>query len=154
MGIPSYYRTLITKIPHAIKRKAPVGASTLVIDMNCMIYHVLREPKMLANPYPGEQGRLGWERKLQDEVCSYLTHIWRSAGAPGQVYVALDGVVPYAKIKQQRFRRFKSAALASSGGSNGAWGANPTWDTNSITPGLAPYSNVTCPDTVCVPLFL
>ena len=139
MGIPSYYRTLITKMPHAIQRKVPSGTATLVIDMNCMIYHVLREPKMAAIPFPGEQGRIGWERKLQDEVCSYLTHIWRSAGAPGQVYVALDGVVPYAKIKQQRFRRFKSAALASgSQGGNlnsGSQGGSPVWDTNSITPG-------------------
>ena len=135
MGIPSYYRTLITKIPHAIQRKVPAGTSTLVIDMNCMIYHVLREPRMTAIPYPGEEGRLAWERKLQEEVCSYLTHIWRSAGAPGQVYVALDGVVPYAKIKQQRFRRFKSASLASKDVSSEAKGANPTWDTNSITPG-------------------
>ena len=137
MGIPSYYRTLITKIPHAIQRKVPDDSNTLVIDMNCMIYHVLREPKMSGIPYPGEQGRLGWERKLQDEVCSYLTHIWRSAGAPGQVYVALDGVVPYAKIKQQRFRRFKSAALASE-----AMAANPTWDTNSITPGTQFMANM------------
>jgi len=125
MGIPSYYRTLITKIPHAIQRKAPATVSTLVIDMNCMIYHVLREPAMIAYPYPGEQGRLAWERKLQEEVCLYLTHIWRSAGSPGQVYVALDGVVPYAKIKQQRFRRFKSASLSTGTG----------WDTNAITPG-------------------
>jgi len=129
MGIPSYYRTLITKIPHAIQRKAPTAASVLVVDMNCMIYHVLREPKMLAHKFPAELGapRVAWERKLQDEVCSYLTHIWRAAGSPLQVYVALDGVVPYAKIKQQRFRRFKSAA--------GAWGDSPIWDTNAITPG-------------------
>uniref|UniRef100_A0A6C0DJ93 Uncharacterized protein n=1 Tax=viral metagenome TaxID=1070528 RepID=A0A6C0DJ93_9ZZZZ len=106
--------------------------------MNCMIYHVLREPRMLAIPFPGEQGRLAWERKLQEEVCLYLTHIWRSAGAPGQVYVALDGVVPYAKIKQQRFRRFKSAALAS--GSSETMGA--TWDTNSITPGTQFMANM------------
>lgn len=126
MGIPSYYRTLITKIPHAIQQKAPSNVATLVIDMNCMIYHVLREPTMLANVYPGEEGRLKWERKLQDEVCKYLTHIWRSAGAPSQVYVALDGVVPYAKIKQQRYRRFKNAKTNES-----------NWDTNAITPGTA-----------------
>jgi 5'-3' exonuclease len=131
-------------MPHAIQRKAPNATSVLAIDMNCMIYHVLREPKMLAHKFPAELGavRVAWERKLQDEVCSYLTHIWRAAGSPLQVYIALDGVVPYAKIKQQRFRRFKSAAagagawgLASPSPTNGAWGANPTWDTNAITPG-------------------
>ena len=130
MGIPSYYRTLITKIPHAIQRRAPSSVSTLVVDMNCMIYHVLREPKMLLHPYPGEIGRLEWERKLQDEVCTYLTHIWRAAGSPLQVYIALDGVVPYAKIKQQRFRRFKSAAARDALDKG-------EWDTNAITPGTA-----------------
>ena len=146
MGIPSYYKTLITKIPHAIQRKTPNSVSTLVIDMNCMIYHVLKEPKMEATPFPGEIGRLGWERKLQDEVCSYLTHIWRSAGSPCQVYIALDGVVPYAKIKQQRFRRFKGGALAEgiapspaapsqNDQESRAWGGSPTWDKNAITPG-------------------
>ena len=131
MGIPSYYRTLITKMPHAIQRKCPNAVGSLVVDMNCMIYHVLREPKMLAHVYPGLSdlsASKAWERKLQDEVCSYLEHIWRSAGAPTQVYVALDGVVPYVKIKQQRFRRFKSASMNSS--------AHGTiWDTNAITPG-------------------
>ena len=116
-------------MPHAIQRKCPSMANTLVVDMNCMIYHVLREPKMLAHVYPGafSPEEKAWERKLQDEVCSYLTHIWRSAGGPTQVYVALDGVVPYAKIKQQRFRRFKSASMRNASSS--------TWDTNAITPG-------------------
>jgi 5'-3' exonuclease len=143
MGIPSYYRTLIQRLPHAIQRKAPSSAgavSTLVVDMNCMIYHVLKEPKMEAVPYPGEIGKLAWERKLQTEVCTYLTHIWKEAGAPKQTYVALDGVVPYAKIKQQRFRRFKGGSIAqgsmgTSGPINGVWGACAPWDKNAITPG-------------------
>jgi len=114
-----------------------------------MIYHVLKEPKMEATPYPGEVGKLGWERKLQTEVCSYLTHIWKEAGEPRQTYVALDGVVPYAKIKQQRFRRFKGGALAQGAAQpidgvwgacapvDGAWGGSPIWDKNAITPGTA-----------------
>ena len=160
MGIPSYYRTLIQRLPHAIQRKAPSSAATLVVDMNCMIYHVLKEPVMEAVPYPGEAGKLGWERKLQTEVCSYLTHIWKEAGAPKQTYVALDGVVPYAKIKQQRFRRFKGGAwvaptpidgardtsapiggvLSTSNTIDGVWGVGATqtpWDKNAITPGTA-----------------
>jgi 5'-3' exonuclease len=146
MGIPSYYRTLIQRMPHAIQRKAPSGDATpktLVVDMNCMIYHVLKEPTMLAIPYPGEVGKLAWERKLQMEVCSYLTHIWKSAGSPAKTYIALDGVVPYAKIKQQRFRRFKGGAESNLGTSSqrtegsgsGAWGGSPIWDKNAITPG-------------------
>jgi len=144
MGIPSYYRTLIQRLPHAIQRKAPSTAgavTTLVVDMNCMIYHVLKEPIMEATPYPGEVGKLGWERKLQTEVCSYLTHIWKEAGAPKQTYVALDGVVPYAKIKQQRFRRFKGGSVfhiqpidGVSGMGMGASACAP-WDKNAITPG-------------------
>jgi len=115
------------KMPHAIKRKAPHDVQTLVVDMNCMIYHVLREPAMLAHKYSADSS-IGWERKLQTEVCSYLEHIWKSAGSPLKVYVALDGVVPYAKIKQQRYRRFKSASLRSGS-------SDDTWDTNAITPG-------------------
>lgn len=130
MGIPSYYGTLISKIPHAIQRKVPNDVSVLVVDMNCMIYHVLREPKMMSIEYPGEANDSAWERKLQEEVCLYLTHIWRSAGSPTMVYVALDGVVPYAKIKQQRFRRFKSASLNTKS-------KQVSWDTNAITPGTA-----------------
>jgi 5'-3' exonuclease len=84
---------------------------------------------MTKHVYPGEDGRIAWERKLQEAVCEYLAHIWRSSGSPSHVYVALDGVVPFAKIKQQRFRRFKSAAERAS--ANG----DPVWDTNAITPG-------------------
>lgn len=141
MGIPSYYRTLITKIPQAIQKVAPANTRTLVIDMNCMIYHVLREPKMLGIQYPGANnpGCSAWERTLQDEVCTYLTHIWRAAGAPVHMYVALDGVVPYAKIKQQRFRRFKSAAAKAP---TGPASAEEQWDTNAITPGTIFMKNM------------
>lgn len=127
MGIPSYYGTLISKMPHVIQRKCPSDVSVLVVDMNCMIYHVLREPKMSANKYT-EETRVSWESMLHSEVCAYLTHIWRSSGSPSKVYIALDGVVPYAKIKQQRFRRFRSAAANSRV-------SEPSWDTNAITPG-------------------
>jgi 5'-3' exonuclease len=83
---------------------------------------------MAEIPYPGEDGRLTWERRLTDEVCKYLLHVWREAGSPTHVYVGLDGVVPFAKIKQQRFRRFKSA-------SERGQQAEASWDTNAITPG-------------------
>jgi len=68
-----------------------------------------------------------WENELLREVRRVVKEVWVEAGRPAQVYIAVDGVVPMAKIRQQRVRRFKSAYLRKLGG----------WDTNSITPGTA-----------------
>lgn len=68
-----------------------------------------------------------WEEALLKEVVRTVNEIWVVAGRPKTVLMAVDGVVPSAKIRQQRVRRFKSAWLRSSG--------NSSWDSNSITPG-------------------
>ena len=79
-----------------------------------------------------------WEDELLREVCRTVKEVWVEAGRPKQVYIAVDGVVPMAKIRQQRVRRFKSAYLkknfvsASSSTEKGS-----SWDSNSITPGTA-----------------
>lgn len=67
-----------------------------------------------------------WEKLLLAEVEKTVLEVWCAAGKPPSVYIAVDGVVPMAKIRQQRVRRFKSSWLR-----NGKKG----WDTNSITPG-------------------
>jgi len=70
------------------------------------------------------------------EICAYVSHIWITAGRPEQVLLAVDGVVPMAKIRQQRLRRFKSVWMAAK---EREYGARPAtqevWDTNAITPG-------------------
>jgi 5'-3' exonuclease len=61
-------------------------------------------------------------------------YVWKKVGSPKTVVMAVDGVVPMAKIRQQRLRRFKSVWLAAKERELGVR-TGESWDTNSITPG-------------------
>ncbi len=129
MGIPSYYKKLADKIKGLITKSRPSGVTSLFFDFNCLIYHCARRPTTTLPPYPGEEGRVGWETLLVDDIAKYVQTIWHEAGQPPEVFLSIDGVVPMAKIKQQRLRRFKSVWLQSQDPPE-----KPVWDTNCITP--------------------
>jgi 5'-3' exonuclease len=138
MGIPSYYKKLCDSIPGLLSkvRKGSHKPTHLWIDFNCMVYHVLRRPG--ARPYPGEEGRLEWETWLIQDVCKYVKKIVSLVEPTEQVFVGVDGVVPMAKMRQQRLRRFKSHWIAAEEVRIGKRsGTEERWDTNSITPGTA-----------------
>lgn len=131
MGIPSYFRKIIQKYPSIVCQRV-VECGVLCFDFNCLVYRCIHAPSMkdLVVPGPGEGEALdAWEDSLLQEVRRTVKEVWDEAGRPKLVYIAVDGVVPMAKIRQQRVRRFKSAYLR-----RGCVGGN-TWDTNSITPG-------------------
>lgn len=137
MGIPSYYKKLCTAVPGLLsahrKGRKP---SHLWIDFNCMVYHCLRAPGSTA--YPGEEGRVAWEDSLIHQVCAYVQKIVGLVQPTDQVVLGVDGVVPMAKLRQQRLRRFKSHWTASEEERIGKRdGSLPRWDTNAITPGTA-----------------
>ena len=88
-------------------------------------------------PYTVES-EVAWESSLNEEVCKSLVKLWEAAGRPTKVYIAVDGVVPMAKIKQQRMRRFKSVWWAEKEYEMGVRKRGvDRWDTNAITPGTA-----------------
>jgi len=125
MGIPSYYKRLIDTVKGLLTRKHPGStgtASHLWMDFNCLIYHCLRRPDMM--PYTSA-GKEAWEAAFLDEIIKYTNKVIAEVKPTEGVYIAVDGVVPMAKMRQQRMRRFKSAAFAEEG----------SWDTNAITPG-------------------
>lgn len=68
-----------------------------------------------------------FEAALLEEVAAYTEKVVAEVRPTDGVYLAVDGVVPMAKMRQQRLRRFKNAAGAAAG----------AWDTNAITPGTA-----------------
>jgi 5'-3' exonuclease len=100
-----------------------------------MVYHCLRRPG--AKPYEGEETRLAWEDHLIADVCKYLKKIVSLVNPTEQVFVGVDGVVPMAKMRQQRLRRFKSHWTAAEEKRIGKSEGGPRWDTNAITPGTA-----------------
>jgi 5'-3' exonuclease len=122
MGIPSYFRGILQKYPGCLINSVQGRASTLCFDFNCLIYRCIRAPGMPA--YTAESDPDVWEAELFMEIERTVLEVWNAAGKPATVYLAVDGVVPMAKIRQQRVRRFKSAWLRRDG-----------WDTNAITPG-------------------
>ena len=132
MGIPSYFRRLLQTYPACRSRTAPPGVTSLQFDFNCLIYRCLRAPMVL--PYPGDTAGYdamdAWKSSFFTEIRRTVKEVWAAAGRPREVFLAVDGVVPMAKIRQQRVRRFKSAWLRTLQGS-----ADPVWDQNAITPG-------------------
>ena len=130
MGIPSYFRRILQAYPGCLVKQAPAKASVLAFDFNCLIYRCIRAPGMA--PYPGVDdfhASEEWESSLLKEVCTAVKEIWTEAGRPSRVFLAIDGVVPMAKIRQQRVRRFKSAWIRHQ------YGGHASWDSNAITPG-------------------
>jgi len=127
MGIPSYYKKLLDVLPTLIQRSHPdAGIQWLFMDFNCLIYHCLpRCPE-----YPGDSQKDEWESQFIACIVEYCLKVIRKVSPQTGVYIAIDGVVPMAKMRQQRLRRFKSVWLRSEDPN-----AGPKWDTNAITPG-------------------
>jgi 5'-3' exonuclease len=129
MGIPSYFKKILQRFPAVLSKTKPDRIKALCFDFNCLVYRCLRSPTL--RPFPenaiGEE-RDTWEKDLLHEVEKCVKEIVQEVGNPPQVFIAVDGVVPMAKIRQQRVRRFKSAWLR---------GDTHGWDSNAITPGTA-----------------
>ena len=133
MGIPSYYRKLIRSHKGLVRKSHPGTVDWLWMDFNCLIYHCLRRPDL--RPYPGSAGRLEWEREFIQAIQTYTKKVVGEVRPTKGVYIAIDGVVPMAKMRQQRLRRFKSAWLTEHGLAEGQMAGIERWDTNAITPG-------------------
>lgn len=110
MGIPFYFASLLKShrgITRPIKQRADVDV--LGVDFNCLIHRYLKE-----------------ENPIQSIVDAF-EHIVNEICRPKHLLIAMDGVVPYAKIVQQRYRRMRTPENPS-----------PIFDRNQISPGT-PY---------------
>jgi 5'-3' exoribonuclease 4 len=135
MGIPSFYRHLVKKNPTLIKEKGTQKTAVLALDLNCAIYHCLAK---LQKKTPYEVSRHAeFEETLIKSVITYIVKLRDHVQPTELLYVAVDGVVPMAKIRQQRMRRFKSVWVGAEEARIKGTVGGAGWDRNAITPGTA-----------------
>ena len=97
MGVPTFFYWLVSKYEsHIIKQILENRIDILYLDFNCAIHPaVKRNPKITVN-------------QMYTEVCDYLANIIQFVDPQKEIYIAIDGVAPKAKMNQQRLRRYKS----------------------------------------------
>lgn len=137
MGIPSYYKRLIDTVPGLVSKGHPTGIQWLFMDFNCLIYHCLHRDDTPI--YPGDADKDAWETLFLDCIVTYCLKVIKEVQPTKGVFIAIDGVVPMAKMRQQRLRRFKSAWMTKNGVGEVKKDIDgnpiPVWDRNAITPG-------------------
>lgn len=106
-----------------------------LIDTNCLVHPMCF--KILAeNPEMDNQEKL--EAKMINKVIEYITELTNYVNPKKGVFIAIDGVAPVAKIKQQRSRRFKSVhdrELFDKIKKKNNKPISNSWNNSAITPG-------------------
>lgn len=92
MGIPFYFASLTKShkgIIQGVKKEMPLDVDVLAIDFNCLIHRYLKDEDPVMS--------------VVNATIEIVTNYCRAK----QVIIAMDGLVPYAKIVQQRYRRMR-----------------------------------------------
>ena len=140
MGVPGFFLWLMKnykKDGFIFKKdeKKIQEIDYFLIDANCLIHPVCF--KIIAeNPDFNDSDKL--EDKMINAVLEYFEKIIAYVDPTMKTFIAIDGVAPIAKIKQQRSRRFKSVADKIQQDALKKKYSKPItnhWNNNAITPG-------------------
>lgn len=144
MGIPSYFSYIIKNHKKIIKlfQKNKMKVHNLYLDSNSIIYDCFH--KMDLSKYSINDKEL-FENELCYAVCEKISHYIENVDPSNIVFIAFDGVVPFAKMNQQRQRRFKSYytkhyikdSVSDLSSQELSENSKFTWDQTAITPGTA-----------------
>jgi len=92
MGIPFYFASLSKShkgIIESVKKDTPMNVDVFVIDFNCLIHRYLKDEDPISS------------------ILEALEHIVQTICISKKLIIVMDGLVPYAKIVQQRYRRMR-----------------------------------------------
>lgn len=139
MGVPGFFKWLLVKYKNRdfIKNKYEINCKldSLLIDTNCLLhpqcFKILND-----NPHLDDHEKL--EDKMIKQCIKYLDEVIYFINPSKEVYIAIDGVAPVAKMKQQRQRRYKSVndkALFDNIKKKHNKEITTYWNNSAITPG-------------------
>lgn len=126
MGIPSYFSYIIRNYTNIIRKLGQCEPiHHLLMDCNSIIYDTYREleEKYKKEPFPIDTIETRLIQRTILKIEEYIELVKPSK----IVYITFDGVAPFAKMNQQRVRRYKSQHSTT----------KPLWNTTAITPGTA-----------------
>ena len=135
MGIPRFFKKIVKQYPDTtLSIKDITTVDYLFVDFNAMIYNVYavfcKEHKLV--------NLKEYETKLIIAVCDHVKDMVHTIDPQKQLYLALDGPVPRAKMVQQRWRRFKvvpEKKYLNELKAKYNIPIEPSWDTTKISPG-------------------
>ena len=129
MGIPYYFSYLIQKHRQCVSKLDTLDfIHNLFIDSNSIIYDSLNITNYV--------NKHDYEITIVKNVIVKIEEIILSIKPQENIYIAFDGVPPFAKISQQKNRRYKTAFQ------NKILKKDCIWDSCAITPGTIFMTNL------------
>ena len=148
MGIPSYFSYIIKNYPNIIKNLQYFnqehfdGFHHLYMDCNSIVYDAVRTLEQ-TRKYE-DFSNMAFENMIIDMVIINIEEYIQLLKPIDTVFLAFDGVAPFAKMDQQRTRRYKSQKLSHFANvirqlDNDTDNSDKEikWNTSAITPGTA-----------------
>ena len=138
MGVPQLFGWLFRKYKNIVSVSIDKKIDMLYFDFNGLIYHcyanLMKEKYESLKDVPLRRR----QEVLIEEILKYTKSIICTTVKPKIAYLSIDGVVPMAKMHQQRLRRYKSPYLKEwENDIKKRYGIykEELLDTNQITPG-------------------
>jgi 5'-3' exonuclease len=144
MGIPSYFFEIIKKYGERFfgASKGTRGVGRLFLDLNCCIHGC--KNRVLNRWKKSKTSLIDFGRNFEDdiikEVIRTIVRFAKEVSPSNLLWIAVDGVVPLAKMKQQRERRLRSIQTRDE--IRRIYECHERdhpveWDSNAITPGTS-----------------
>ena len=103
MGIPTYFRYLFDKYSNEIiqidNKPNQRSHDYFLIDFNSLCYNCYYENPTLS------------KESLVKKIFDYTLDLCKTVNPKQLLYIAVDGPIPFAKIHQQRSRRYKGTVF-------------------------------------------